>query len=102
MRKEHVVILLEEMQSNFKLVLESHHALRQEMHGLFDSLGERIDGVESTLNAKIQGVHDKLTAEIHGVHDKLDAKIDALAVDLSAHRADTEVHAVGGYRVGEK
>ena len=110
MKKDHVVVLLEQMQSDVKLVLESHAVLRDEMHGLYRKLDQKIDDVQGVLEAKIQGVHDKLDAKIDAVHDKLDAKIDAVrdqldaqirgvAADLAAHRADTESQVAEGYDV---
>lgn len=129
MKKEHIVVLLEEMNDKFSIVLEGHAVLksaiernRQFIGEVRDELNLKIDAVHDKLDAKIDAVHDKLDAKIDAVHDKLDAKIDEVhdkldakiqavreslseeirqvADNLAAHRADTEMHA--GYRVGEK
>ena len=80
MEKEHLEILLEDIRGKFELVLEGH----------------------STLNAKI----DAFRAESNEKHDQtafllksMNCKIDAVAADLSAHRADTEAHL--SYKVRE-
>lgn len=73
MKKEHFEILLEEMNSKFQIVLEAHDALRKEIQQSRD---------ES--NAK----HDHTAFMI----ETLNRKIDAVAADVSAHRADTEAH----------
>jgi uncharacterized phage infection (PIP) family protein YhgE len=153
MEKDRMEILLEDIQSQLKLVAEGHGILnakidgvsadlgntRQELSGRIDlltsevaglqrridsvetqldqkidgvetRLTKKIDGVETQLDQKIDGVEIRLTKKIDGVETQLDQKIDgvetrlnekieAVAVDLSAHRADTERHA--GYRVAE-
>lgn len=76
----HLEILLEEMRGKVDLVLEGHAALHA-----------KIDAYRNESNEK----HD-LTAFQLGV---LNAKLDAVAAELTAHRADTEAHA--RYRVRE-
>jgi len=109
MKKDHFEVLLEEMKGQINLVLEGHDAIRHEIQETRQELNEkiemnsfaikglekRIDGVEDRLSKRIDGVEDKLG----NVEDSLTKKIDAVAVDISAHRADTEVHR--GYKVCE-
>jgi len=41
-----------------------------------------------------------VTRKIDGVRDELGQKIDAVATDLAAHRADTEIHRID-YKISE-
>ena len=125
MEKEHLEMILENMDSKFELVLEGQESLRKEMHGIRDDLAEKIetnsfkidvlnkkidgvdekvtrkiDGVEESLTRKIDGVEERLTKKIDGVEETLSKKIDGVAADLKAHRADTEAHR-GVYQVRE-
>ncbi|MBN2108000.1 MAG: hypothetical protein JW832_11295 [Deltaproteobacteria bacterium] len=91
MKKEHLEVLLEDIKSKFDLVLEGHDALRHELQETRQELNEKID-----MNSfAIKGLEKR----IDGVEDNLTKKIDAVAADLTAHRADTEVHR--GYKVCE-
>jgi archaellum component FlaC len=124
MKKEHLEMILEDINGKFDLVLEGYAALDKKLDNRFDLLNEKIemnsfkinvlsqkidgveekltrkiDGVEEKLTKKIDGVEEKLTRKIDGVEEKLTKKIDAVAADLRAHRVDTEVHR--GYRVRE-
>lgn len=91
MQKDHLEILPEDICSKFDLVLEGHEVLRGEIRELGRKTDDRFDLVDliETLNKKIDAVDEKLTN-----------KIDAVAADLSAHRADSEAHH-GVYRVEE-
>jgi hypothetical protein len=82
MEKDHLEILLEDIRSKFELVLEGHDALRSEIRELGRKSDERFDLVDFKI-------------------DTLNKKIDAVAVDLSAHRKDTEAHGTV-YRVKEE
>jgi len=90
MQKNHLEVILEDMNSKFDLVLEGHESIRGEIRDLAQRTAERFDLVDfkiDTLNQKIDAVDEKLTE-----------KIDNVAVDLKGHRADTEAHH-GEYRV---
>jgi hypothetical protein len=80
MKKEHLEVLLEDIKSKFDLVLEGHDAIRHELQESRQELNGKID-----MNSFLIKILDK--------------KIDAVANDLSAHRADTEVHR--GYKACE-
>lgn len=104
MKKEHLEILLEQMNSKFDIVLEGHEVLRSEIRDLSRKTDERFDLVDfkiETLNQKIDAVDEKLTKRIDALEENLSRRLDAVAADLSAHRADSEVH-LGAYRVMEK
>ena len=102
MKKDHLEIILEDIQSKFELVLEGHDALHKKIDTVYQDLGEKIemnsfkidalnqkiDGVDARLSEKIDGVEKSLKKEIN----RVEQKVDAVATDLSAHRADTEVH----------
>ena len=48
--------------------------------------------LNKSLNKKIDTVNKSLSEKIDAVNESLSEKIDAVAVDLSAHRRDTEAH----------
>jgi archaellum component FlaC len=106
MEKDNLEILLEDIRGKFELVLEGHDVLRKEIKDTREELCEKInvvdfkvgvlnqkiDNVHDQLNQKIDNVHDQLNQKIDRVRDGLGKKIDAVAVDLAAHRRDTEAH----------
>lgn len=103
MKKEHLEIILEDMNSKFDLILEGHVGQRQAIDDLDRRTTERFDLVDlkfEALNKKIDTVDQRLSNRIDNVEKSLGEKIDAVAADLSAHRADTEAHNI--YRVREK
>ena len=103
MQRDHLEILLEEMNSNFTLVLEGHSALHQEIMNSrqdtaekfamvdfkFEVLNNKIDDVEvrlnariDTVNAKIDTVEARLNAKIDNVEERLNTRIDAVEHNL--------------------
>ena len=87
MEKDHLEMILEDMNGKFDLLLEGQESLRKEMHGIRDEVSEKID-----LNSfKIEALNKRIDA----VDVKLSKKIDDLAGDLREHRADTEAHRKG-------
>ncbi|MFH1122739.1 MAG: hypothetical protein V1758_03675 [Pseudomonadota bacterium] len=95
MEKDHLEILLEDINGKFDLVLEGHDALRKEIRDTREELCEKINLVDFKVNAmnqKIDGVRDELGERIDGVRGELGEKIDGVAADLAAHRRDTEAH----------
>ena len=124
MEKNHLEIILEDMNGKFKLVLEGHQVLRNDISRLHEELsgkiednslainalngkvdrinedlGGRIEALDSRLSARIDNLDSSLNARIDKVNDNLGAKIDAVADDLKRHREDTEMHM--NYRVSE-
>ncbi len=73
MEKDHLEILLEDIQGKFGLVLEGHDVLRKEIRDTREELCEKINSVDFKV-------------------ETLNSKIDAVATDLTAHRRDTEAH----------
>ncbi|MCK4690566.1 MAG: hypothetical protein KAT20_02080 [Desulfuromonadales bacterium] len=125
MKKEHLEVILEDMNSKFDLVLEGHATLDRKIDDLsckfeerFDlidlkftavdqrftsveaNLNQRIDRVETNLNQRIDRVEANLNQRIDGVESNLSQKLDAVAADLKEHRQDTEAHH-GIYKVKE-
>ena len=81
MEKEHLEMILEDINGKFDLLLEGHEGLRSEIRDLGRKTEERFDLVDFKI-------------------DVLNKKIDGVAADLKAHRADTEAHR-GMYGVRE-
>lgn len=111
MEKDHLEIILEDIQSKFEPpVLEGHGALHQEIKEMRQDMNERFELVDfkiDTLNKKIDNVDVKLTKKIDDVEgslrneiNRVEQKVDNVAADLSAHRTDTESHGKG-YKVSE-
>jgi hypothetical protein len=91
MEKEHLEMILEDINGKFELVLEGQESLRKEMNGMREDLTEKVEHntfLIKTLNQKIDTTHCELKEEIRSV-----------AIDLSAHRSDTEAHS--DYQVRE-
>ena len=74
MEKEHLEIILENIDKKFDIVIEGYSTLDRKIDDLAQATAERFDLV--------------------------DFKIETLATDLKAHRKDTEAHH-GIYRVKE-
>ena len=85
MEKDHLQIIMEDINSKFNVVIESYNALDRKIDSVHDELKQDI----SLLDFKIETVNNHLSE-----------KIDAVAADLKAHRADTEAHG-NIYRVKE-
>jgi hypothetical protein len=103
MEKEHLEMILEDINGKFDLILEGHESLRGEIRDLSRKTDERFDLVDfkiDTLNRKIDGVDERLSKKIDGVEASLGEKIDGVAGELKAHRHDTEAHR-GMYGVRE-
>ena len=73
MEKEHLEMILEDINGKFDLVLEGYSSLDKKLDTRFDELNEKIENNSFKI-------------------DVLNKKIDGVAADLQAHRADTEVH----------
>ena len=78
MEKEHMEILLEDINGKFDLVLEGHESIRGEIRDLAQKTEERFDLVDfkiDTLNEKIDGV----AADLKETDARLSQKIDGVA-----------------------
>ena len=73
MEKGNLEMILEDINGKFDLVLEGYAALDKKLDTRFDELNEKIENNSFKI-------------------DILNNKIDGVAVELKAHRADTEAH----------
>ncbi|WP_027389988.1 hypothetical protein [Chrysiogenes arsenatis] len=116
MEKDHLEILLEDINGKFSLVLEGHSALYAAIQALskktderfdlvdfqFKAMKDHIDNVEIRLEKRIDGLEkriDSLETRFDGLEvrfDSLERKVDGIALDLQEHRADTELHRAHG------
>ena len=98
MEEKYRDILLEEINSKIALVLEGHEGLRNEIRRTREELKEEIKLNTIRIDAlsdRVDSVEENLSARI----DEVEEKLDAVAIDLAAHRRDTELHR--GYQVSE-
>lgn len=96
MESFHLEVLLEEIRGKFDLVLEGHAALHAKIDAYRDESNVKHEFTAfqlKVLNGKIDGVAASLRAELQEFRSELNTKVDAVAVELAAHRADTEAHA---------
>jgi len=75
--RHQIGIQSEHVQHKLDIVVEGHEVLRKEIRDTREELCEKIKLVDF---------------ELETMNETLNEKIDAVAADLSAHRADTEVH----------
>jgi chaperonin cofactor prefoldin len=128
MQKDHLEVILEDMNHKFDIIIEGHIALDKKIDCKFnelkndieflnfkidtvnDNLTQKIDGVEVKLTGRIDAIEEKLTHRIDavekklthridGVEKSLGDKLDAVSSDLTAHRNDTEAHQI--YQIKE-
>ena len=67
MEKDHLEIILEDIQEKFELVLEGHTGLRHEIKDMRQEMNEKFELVDfkiDALNTKIDGVEKRLDAKI--------------------------------------
>jgi outer membrane murein-binding lipoprotein Lpp len=91
LQKDHLMILLESMDSKMQITLETVCSMNDKIEGVETRLNARIDNLESIQNITMQAVASldkKLSAQI----DAVDKKVDAVHKELVAHRNDTEQH----------
>ena len=106
MDKDHLEVILENIDGKFDLVLEGYSTLNQKIDNLAQRTDERFDLVDLKFEAVHQRMDhlenkiDAVAADLKATDKRLGDKIDAVAVDLKAHRSDTEAHG-GIYQVKE-
>lgn len=84
MQKDHLLILLESIDSKVQITMEAVSALDKKIDTVRDDLKEDI----AVLDCKVLGLSKRLDA----VEERLSSEITAVRNDLSAHRNDTELH----------
>ncbi len=80
LQKDHLMILLESIDSKMQITVET-----------VCSLNDKIDGVEERLNTKIDHMDKILKVTVEEVAS-LHKKVDSVYEELIAHRNDTELH----------
>ncbi|MBC7961770.1 MAG: hypothetical protein H7Y05_02360 [Steroidobacteraceae bacterium] len=84
MQKDHLVILLESIDSKVQLTMEAVSALDNKIDRVEKRLTDKIDIV----GCKVMGLSKRLDA----VEERLSSEISEVKSDLAAHRNDTELH----------
>jgi hypothetical protein len=102
LQKDHLMILLESIDSKVQVTMESVSALDNKIDAVRVELKEDIaildckimglSGRVDALDRKIDAVDKNLSARIDAVEKNLSARIDAVHQELVAHRNDTELH----------
>ena len=110
--KRSIGVLSEDFQHRLDIVVEGQQMLAGKMDGMEERLEGKIDQVDQSL-MKVEVRLDRVEKKVNILEKKVDSldnkigsaemnltkKIDAVAADLAAHRADTEIHS--GYKVSE-
>ena len=106
LQKDHLMILLESIDSKVQVTMESVSALDNKIDAIRVELKEdiavldckvmglsgRVDAVEKNLYERIDAVDKKLSERINEVEENLSKKIEDVHSELVSHRNDTELH----------
>lgn len=84
MQKDHLVILLESIDSKVQLTMEAVSALDKKIDSVRDELKEDI----AVVDCKVMGLSKRLDS----VEERLSNEIAEVRADLAAHRNNTELH----------
>lgn len=84
MQKDHLVILLESIDSKVQLTMEAVSALDKKIDSVRDELKEDI----AVVDCKVMGLSKRLDS----VEERLSREIAEVRADLDAHRSNTELH----------
>jgi len=84
MQKDHLVILLESIDSKVQLTMEAVSALDKKIDSVRDELKEDI----AVVDCKVMGLSKRLDS----VEERLSREIAEVRADLDAHRNNTELH----------
>ena len=87
LQKDHMMILLESIDSKMQITVETVCSLNDKIEGVEERLNCRIDQMDSILKVAIDEI-----ATLHKKVDAVDKKVDAVYQELVAHRNDTELH----------
>jgi hypothetical protein len=98
LQKDHLMILLESIDSKVQVTMESVSRLDNKIDAVKDELKEDIAIIDCKimwLSKRVDSVEKNLSERIDAVDKKVDAvdkKVDAVYKELVAHRNDTELH----------
>ena len=91
LQKDHLMILLESIDSKVQVTMESVSRLDSKIDAVKDELKEDI----AILDCKIVGLSKRVDSVEKNLSERIDAvdkKVDAVHEELLAHRNDTELH----------
>jgi transcription elongation factor Elf1 len=91
LQKDHLMILLESIDSKVQVTMESVSRLDSKIDAVKDELKEDI----AILDCKIMGLSKRVDSVEKNLSERIDAvdkKVDAVYEELVAHRNDTELH----------
>ena len=98
LQKDHLMILLESMDSKMQITVEAVGSLNDKIDGVESRLTTRIDNIDSTLQVtvgEVAALHKKVDAldkKVDAVDQNLSGRIHSVYEELVAHRNDTELH----------
>jgi len=98
LQKDHLMILLESMDSKMQITVEAVGSLNDKIDGVEERLNARIDHMDNILRVTVEEVAslhkkvDDLDKKVDAVEKNLSGRIDSVYEELVAHRNDTELH----------
>jgi hypothetical protein len=95
LQKDHLMILLESIDSKVQITMESVSRLDNKIDAVRDELKEDIAILDCKimgLSKRVDTVEKNLSDRIDGFEKNLSDRIDAVHEELIAHRNDTELH----------
>ena len=90
----HSGVLLEEMNSNMKLILEHHTGLDKKIEGLDKKIDTKIDGLQGEMNLKFDGLRGEMNSKFNEVNSNFKtvfeylSKIDDELQDIQIIKSD--------------
>ncbi len=91
LQKDHLMILLESIDSKMQITVETVGSLNDKIEGVEERLNARIDHVDNILRVTVEEVA-LLHKKVDAVDKNLSGRIDSVYEELIAHRNDTELH----------
>ena len=91
LQKDHLMILLESIDSKMQITVETVCSLNNKIEGVEERLNARIDHIDNILKVTVEEVAS-LHKKVDAVDKNLSGRIDAVYEELVAHRNDTELH----------
>ena len=96
--QNHSGVLLEEMNSNLKLVLEGHAGLDKKIDGLRGEMNSKFDGLRGEMNSKFDGLRGEMNLKFDKVDNnfktvfeylsKIDDELQFIKLELTQIKSD--------------
>jgi len=102
LRKEHLEVLLEDINGKMKLLIEGHQTLTERMDRLEESFNQKLDERTAEIRGEILGVRKELKEDIRGVREELGQKIETLDGKVSKALERLDQHEERITRIEEK